>query len=67
MYMCMHTYLCMCGYVCVYLCVQVQANSYANFYEDQHHQQAWSLHFSSDDDAVKMAKNVSIITTYVVL
>ena len=60
-YICM--YVCVCVCICVYVCVQVQAKNYANFYEDQHHQQAWSLHFSSDDDAVKIAKNVSTIFT----
>ena len=43
----------------VYICVQVQANYYASFYDD--HRQAWSLHFSNDEDAVKIAKNVSAV------
>ena len=40
------------------MCVQVQVNYYASFYDD--HRQAWSLHFSSDEDAIKIAKNVSL-------
>ena len=55
-------YSCMRVCVCMYIftmcvCVQVQANNYVNFYDD--HRQAWALHFSSDEDAIKMAKNVS--------
>ena len=43
----------------MFVCVQVQANNYANFYDDN--RQAWSLHFGSDEDAIKVAKNVSDI------
>lgn len=35
---------------------QVQAGNYASFYDDQ--RQAWSFHFSSDEDAGKLAKQV---------
>ena len=37
---------------------QVQRNHYASFYDDQ--RQAWSLHFASEEDAVKLAKEVSV-------
>ena len=43
----------------IFVCAQVQANNYANFYDDN--RQAWSLHFGSDEDAIKVAKNVSDI------
>ena len=39
--------------------MQVQSSNYANFYDDQ--RQAWALHFGSDEDAIKVAKNVSTI------
>jgi hypothetical protein len=39
--------------------IQVQANNYANFYDDQ--RQAWSLLFSSDEEATKLAKQVKQI------
>ena len=57
---CVRVHVHVCVHVCTcILCVQVQANNYANFYDD--HRQAWSLHFSSDEDAIKIAKNVSTI------
>ncbi len=37
--------------------LQVQANNYASFYDDQ--RQAWSFLFASDDDAAKIAKQVA--------
>ena len=43
--------------------IQVQANNYASFYDD--HRQAWSLLFSSDEDAIKIAKNVSSVLSSV--
>jgi FK506-binding protein 15 len=36
---------------------QVQADNYASFYDDQ--RQAWSFLFSGDDEATKLAKQVS--------
>jgi FK506-binding protein 15 len=36
----------------------VQRGHYASFYDDQ--RQAWSLHFSSEEDAVKLAKEVAV-------
>ncbi len=38
--------------------LQVQANNYASFYDDQ--RQAWSFLFSSDEDAAKIAKQVTM-------
>lgn len=49
---------CICD-IHTYLHTQVQSSNYANFYDD--HRQAWALHFGSDEDAVKVAKNVSAI------
>ena len=37
--------------------IQIQRGNYASFYDDQ--RQAWSLHFSSEEDAAKLAKQVS--------
>ncbi|KAL5484072.1 hypothetical protein EMCRGX_G020511 [Ephydatia muelleri] len=34
----------------------VQAGNYASFYDDQ--RQAWSIHYTSDDDAAKVAKQL---------
>lgn len=34
----------------------MQHGNYVNFYDDQ--RQAWSLHFSSEDDITKLAKQV---------
>lgn len=45
--------------IIMFVCGQVQANNYANFYDDN--RQAWALHFGSDEDAIKVAKNVSDI------
>lgn len=39
-----------------FACLQVQAGNYASFYDDQ--RQAWSFHFSSEEEAAKMAKQV---------
>ena len=36
--------------------LQVQAGNYASFYDD--HRQPWSFHFSSEEDAAKIAKQV---------
>jgi len=36
--------------------MQVQAGSYASFYDDQ--RQAWSFHFGSEEEASKLAKQV---------
>ena len=62
MYNLMYTYSDMnrCVYVhtvWMYVYVQVQGNNYASFYDND--RQAWSLHFSSDKDVVKIAKHVS--------
>ena len=37
--------------------LQVQAGNYASFYDDQ--RQAWSFLFSDDEDASKLAKQVT--------
>ncbi len=39
--------------------LQVQAGNYASFYDNQ--RQAWSFHFTSDEDAAKMAKQVMAV------
>ena len=48
----------MCG-----IHMQVEPNNYATFYDSQ--TQAWSLLFSSEEDACKIARQVSPMYVYV--